>query len=452
MRPSHHVRIVTALLTIGAARISTAEVVCGAINIVAAENGGRVVAASSEVRERGQVSRRWRKENLIDGKHVEGPIVPADSYGWATETPPSPRQPHWVVFAFSQDKPRLIGAVRLDPRTYDPQIIGRWVRNFRIEVSLTTPEGPWESVGSFELINQPVPQTFTFETPVLAKYVRLVITSNQMSNVRGSTRVSLGEFEVYEALVGDDELVQIISGLERLAARLRRYALGKGATLGVRPNELPPYETSLIARARGGSVVRASSEASQDDAGSSGASSTVLEQWRAENLIDGIVTTPEDTDPPNSFGWSSNVAPSENAPEWVIFQVPGETPVIIDSAVVDTRTRDGWAMLRGARQIRIETSIAGPDGPWKSVGQWELPSEPGPRLVHFPPAEARWVRLCVLSNYGSDRYVQLGEFGVFRLSPEVSPLGGISLELDNVLADLKKAHGGAFGANPAAPK
>jgi len=441
MHRSHLAAVIVALTGVVVGRLANADVVYGAVNIAAAENGGRVVTASGEVTERGQVKLEWRKENLIDGKRVENGIIPAGSYGWATDTAPSVRAPHWVVFAFAQDKPRLIGAVRLDPRTNDPQLIGRWVRNFRIEVSVTTPEGPWEGVGSFEVINQPVPQTFPFATPVLAKYLRLVITSNQGSN----SRVSLGEFEVFEALVGDDELTGIITDLEDQLGRLNRFALGRGSAAATLPTELPPYQDSLISQARGGSVVAVSSEALEETLAVPGQQPKPLPQWVASNLIDGLFATPDEQPQHNSFGWSSNAAPTPDKPEWVVFKLPDANPVVIDSAVVDTRTRDPWGMMRGARQIAIATSIAeNADGPWHDVGRWELPSEPGARLLHFAPAEARYVRLTVLSNYGSDRYVQLGEFGVYALSKNVDPLSGIAAEFENLLTDLKRYREGAL--------
>jgi len=446
MPRSHLLAALAALLAAAPAWCAEGDVVVGAVNIVGAEAGGRVVAASSEVRERNKVARQWRKENLIDGKYVEGPIVPADSYGWATETPPTPRAPHWVSFAFAQDRAHLMGAVRLDPRTNDPQVIGRWVKNFRVERSLTTADGPWETVGVFEMIDVAQPQTFTFPTPVLAKFVRLVVTSNQGSNAR----VSLGEFEVYEALVGDDELTKVITDLEASLERLKRFALGH-VPAGGSSTEIPVYGESLLSQARGGTVVAYSSEAVSDEPPEPGKQPPVLEQWRAANLIDGLIATPDAEPDHASFGWSSNAAPTADVPQWVVFQLPGDAPTVIDSAVVDTQTRDPWGMMRGAREIEISTSIDKQDGPWKLLGRWELALEPGPRLLRFPSAEARWVRLTVLSNHGSDRYVQLGEFGVYRLSPEVDPLGGLVLEFDNLLTDLKRYKEGALGPGTTGP-
>jgi hypothetical protein len=56
----------------------------------------------------------------------------------------------------------------------------------------------------------------------------------------------------------------------------------------------------------------------------------------------------------------------------------------------------------------------------------------------------------VLTNYDSDRYVEVGEFGVFRLSDKVDPLRGISLRLENCVTDLKKYCEGALDVRPEA--
>jgi hypothetical protein len=42
--------------------------------------------------------------------------------------------------------------------------------------------------------------------------------------------------------------------------------------------------------------------------------------------------------------------------------------------------------------------------------------------------------------------VELGEFGVYRLSGRVDPLNGISLRLENCLTDLKRYKEGALGS------
>jgi len=420
-------------LVVGAGPPVWAEVTYGAVDIVAAAKGGRVVAASSEIRDRrGNIDSKWRKENLIDGLRVEGSLIPAGSYGWAADRPPALKDPAWVVFAFAEDKVRNVAAVRLDPRTADPPAIGRWVKNFTIETSVTTPQGPWQRVDTFQVINVAKPQEFVFGAPVAAKYLRLLITTNQGSN----SSVELGEFEAFEALIATDEVTQAIAGLEAQLAKLRGYAAvhGGGQTL---TNELPDYNASLIAAQNGGKVIGVSSEAA-DDAGKP------LEQWRASNLVDGHVAQPDETTADTSFGWSSNAAPTEERPDWVIFQLPGQAGTVVDSVLVDSTARDPSGIGRGAKEIGIAVSTVGTDGPWTSVGRWQLPRDPKPQLFRFPAVEARYVRLMVFSNYGSNRYAELGEFGVYRLAASANALDEICYTIGNVIADLKLYREGAL--------
>ena len=129
---------------------------------------------------------------------------------------PSPTAPEWFILAFKDDRTRLISRVRLDPVTEDAS--WRWVKNFSIQVSSTTTDGPWVEVKSGLLLDKPIVQTFDFP-PVECRYLKMVITSNW-----GSDRsVSLGEIEVYETIAGSDTLDQLILQLENLLQDLKRY-------------------------------------------------------------------------------------------------------------------------------------------------------------------------------------------------------------------------------------
>ncbi len=190
----------------------------GGTNLVAAEMGGRIVAFSSQaVDENGKVMPEWQVTNLIDGKHVLGNYTPADSYGWSSQHAPSEENPEWIVFAFAHDQTRLLRRIVIDPATDDPPFIGRWVRDIEVQVSTTTPEGPYKTVGRFLVVNKPIEQHFDF-LPVEARYVRLVITSNH-----GSDKcVEMGEVEIYEAIVGDSALDDIIVRLDNLLQELKQ--------------------------------------------------------------------------------------------------------------------------------------------------------------------------------------------------------------------------------------
>jgi hypothetical protein len=212
--------LATAAVT--AAQAAETRFVAGATNIAAADQGGKVISSSSQaVDANGKTLPHWQPSNLIDGKFVIGEAVPPDSYGWSTSKAPSDTEPQWVIFAFANEQTRLISRIAIDPTTADPSFIGRWAKNFEIQVSNTTKEGPWKNVGRFELVNKPIKQSFDFP-PVEARYVKLLITTNQ-----GSDRcVEMGEFEAYEAIVGDDSLDQVIIRLENLLNDLKHYRDG----------------------------------------------------------------------------------------------------------------------------------------------------------------------------------------------------------------------------------
>jgi len=211
----------TALLLISSLTVplyASDAVSAGGTNLAAAEMGGRIVAFSGQaVDENGKVMPEWQVTNLIDGKHVLGNYTPADSYGWSSQHAPSEESPEWVVLAFAQDQTRLLRRIVIDPATDDPLFIGRWVRDVELQVSTTTPEGPYKTVGRFLVVNKPIQQHFDF-LPVEARYIRLVITSNH-----GSDKcVGMGEVEIYEAIVGDSALDDVIVRLENLLQELKQ--------------------------------------------------------------------------------------------------------------------------------------------------------------------------------------------------------------------------------------
>jgi hypothetical protein len=191
--------------------------IAGTTNLVAAENGGSIVAVSSQALDaNGQPVPAWSAQNLIDGKHVVGSHTPADSYGWASQSVPSPENPEWIIFKLPQR--RLITRVVVDPVTDDPEWLGRWVKNIRVSASTEGPDGPYKAIGTYVVVRQALKQSFDF-VPVEAEWVKLEITSNWGSDFS----VGMGEFEVYEAIVGDDALDQLITRLSTLLDELKRY-------------------------------------------------------------------------------------------------------------------------------------------------------------------------------------------------------------------------------------
>lgn len=245
-RTSRHIAVALALALVTSlcAHAST-SVVAGTTNIAAAANGGRVVAVSSQAKDaHGRILPHWQAANAIDGKYVVGNFTPADSYGWSTNTPPMPGEPHWIILAFGpegKEPTRLISRVVIDPTTDDPPYIGRWVRNIEVQVSNTDKDGPYKTVGRYMVVNKPLKQAFDFP-PVECRFLRILLLDNH-----GSDRcVELGEIEVYEAIVGQEQLDQLIIQLENLLMNLKRYRdaqlhQARRATLeAVTRKELPP--------------------------------------------------------------------------------------------------------------------------------------------------------------------------------------------------------------------
>ncbi len=216
--------IVSGLIVVNVTSAMAVPTVAGSINIAAAENGGLIKAFSSEARrEDGNPAPEWQVTNLIDGKHVTGSFVPQDSYGWASAKVPSDSDPEWIVIAFEGERTHLISRVVIDPATDSPSIIGRWVRDVEIQVSRTTPDGPYQTVRKGLVVNKAIQQAFDFAAPVEARYVRLLITTNHGSDLR----VEMGEVEIYEAIVPDSVLDQLIITLTNLLEDLKKYRDGQ---------------------------------------------------------------------------------------------------------------------------------------------------------------------------------------------------------------------------------
>lgn len=156
-------------------------------NLTAAQNGGRIVAFSSE-----DPSGDWDAVNLIDGDK--------ESSGWSSAEDLKTLQ--YVVFAFKGDRPRQIDRVILNPYSADYQ--EDWIQDFELRVSETTTDPKaMQSLGRFRLEKVGRDQQFTF-TPVRARYIALVPLTNY-----GGTAFALNEFEVYEASAPPDHLTRI---------------------------------------------------------------------------------------------------------------------------------------------------------------------------------------------------------------------------------------------------
>lgn len=115
------------------------------VNLLSAEQGGQVLAASSE---------RWKE--VIDGKE--------DTYAWADDG--------FGVFGFRDGRTALIDTLTV----LVPKQSSNNMRDFELFVGDGAPTGPFQSIGKFSTQNmrmmQDPYQAFSF-APVKAKYVKL---------------------------------------------------------------------------------------------------------------------------------------------------------------------------------------------------------------------------------------------------------------------------------------
>jgi hypothetical protein len=74
------------------------------------------------------------------------------------------------------------------------------------------------------------------------------------------------------------------------------------------------------------------------------------------------------------------------------------------------------------KDFAVAVSTVGPDTGFTTVGQFEAQSTDGPQRFLFSAAPTRWIRLTILSNYGSPDYTSLGEFDAFVVPPGTNPI------------------------------
>ncbi len=411
-------------LAVAAPGTCWAGITYGADNIVAAANGGKLISATSQAD-----NAEWAARNLIDGLHVtyrqeEGrtvvdvPVGPGGvrAMGWSSRD----TRPQDIIFAFRDERPRLIGKVVIDPVTADPPWTNRWVKDVQIWVSETVANGPYKLVDTFLVANRPLQQTFQFAAPAEARYIKLRLESNH-----GSPKcLSMGEFEVYEAIVTESELDALVENAEAFLESLLSYAEARNFAISEAGTA---EENNVAASANGGQIVSATSQRD--------------EEWRAANLIDGQVWDTEKTADEQegvSYGWSSDRAafPQEVVVA-IASQEPDAPPKLVDRIALDCATADGFLSGRWAQHFEVHAALT-TDGPWVRTGRFRLANRPGTQTFDFRPIEAKLVRLVITSNHGSDKYVELGEVRVYQTRPVSDLIIQLASRWQGLVEDLRR--------------
>ncbi len=188
--------------------------------------------------------------------------------------------------------------------------------------------------------------------------------------------------------------------------------------------------TNLTLAANGGKIVAFSSQILDEN-------NQPVADWSVTNLIDGMHVTETHT-PAGSLGWRSRVVPSPTAPEWITFAFKDERTRLISRVVIDPTTDDPEFLGRWAKDFRVLVSSTLPDGPYRTVGNYLLMRKGIQQTFDFPPIEAKYIRIEVTGNWGSDFCVELGEVEVYEAIVGDDTLDSLINRLESLLLDLKR--------------
>jgi len=429
-------------------------------NIAAAANGGRVLSATSTL----DNDATFKSDNLIDGQ-AYNPATKAGSAGWSSNKF-DPVNMDYVTIGFAGNEIKSIGKLVFNAATsLNPE---RWAKDIEVQVSTTSAEGPYRAIQQITLKRTADAQEF----PILsadARFVRLMFRSNW-----GSDRaVSLGEVEIYEAIDTTNPMGGVIARLESTIADLKRYKTTQaeiqnslvtraGTTAprpkaGVKPvafdpkNLRPvqaaaPTNGNLALAKNGGKIVDVTSIFDND------------EKFAAANLIDGQNYSP--VDDKGSFGWSSQgFVPGR---QYVTIGFRDDRSHVINKVVINPVSNQ--SSLRWASRVEVQVTMGGPkDGPFRTVGTFNIRQQAVNQDFTMRPVEAKFVRFVFTANgpgnplplgdpnVTSDRAVSLGEIEIYEQPATTGDLEALIGRFEGVLNDLKTLRPRAATADVEAP-
>lgn len=451
-------------------------------NIAAAQNGGRVLGASSTL----DNNAAYAASNLIDGQ-VFNFQTSKGSKGWASNQY-DPINMDSVTLGFAGNSLHKLGKIVLNPSVdLTPE---RWAKDIEVQVSTETAEGPYTPVAQLTLKRDPVPQEFAL-LPVNARFVRLLFRSNW-----GSDRaVSLGEVEIYEAIDSSDALGGLITRLESAVTDLKRYQQtqlessggysGSSSPTGAISPTGAPAPTGATSRPatarRGADSNRARVQLAQLVTGSDTSrfpaagvdiaaaknggqikaySSTFNSdpEYGPDRLIDGQNFRPADGK--GTFGWASQgFAPGK---EYVTIGFADDRTRLVGKFVLNPVSNQ--SDLRWARRVDVQvTSDSFKDGPWRTVASLNVRPEASNQDFVIRPVEAKYVRFVFQANgpgvtlpnadpnINSDRAVSLGEIEVYEAVAGNDQLDALVGRFNQVLVDLKTLRRRGTGAAEGTP-
>jgi hypothetical protein len=196
--------------------------------------------------------------------------------------------------------------------------------------------------------------------------------------------------------------------------------LNTGAVQAQQSKTVYPTDiTNIALAANGGRIMSASSTL---DNGA---------EFKAENLIDGTVYN--GSTKTGSAGWASNKFDPINM-DYVTIGFADNTVRRIGKIVLNPNV--ALAPERWAKDVEVQVSTEGAEGPFRAVAQLTLRRSPERQEFVILPAQARFVRLAFRSNWGSDRAVALGEVELYEAIPQTDPMGQLIAGLQSAINDL----------------
>jgi outer membrane protein OmpA-like peptidoglycan-associated protein len=127
--------------------------------------------------------------------------------------------------------------------------------------------------------------------------------------------------------------------------------------------------------------------------------------WDVENLVanqersDGAVPT-----------WcTANGAPF---PHWAVIQLPKRswlTTLVFNNFLPDER---GWPGI-SAKDVELQVSDQSASAGFQTVARFQLERNENNQMVRLEPAQGRWLKIVITSNWGNPDYTELGQLGAF---------------------------------------
>lgn len=193
---------------------------------------------------------------------------------------------------------------------------------------------------------------------------------------------------------------------------------------------LPTDTVNIAAASRGGRIVN---------------QPTLLDnqkEYGAENLIDEKILG---ADGKGSYGWVSNRFDHINMEE-VVIGFKDNALKTIGRVVLNPSSyvaRERWA-----KDIALEVSVEGIDGPYQTVAELTLKQTPDRQEFKFLPVAARFVKLRFRTNYGSDRAVALGEVEIYEAIDTSDGVGATIGRLEATIIELENWRKSQMEAGP----